>query len=84
MRRFLAVAVSMAALLAFVASSASAAAPAKFTFFDSFTFQDPSTCPASRSRNTTRSGLEWTRATYRNGVTLHRPSLRNLESCIRG
>ena len=45
MRRFLALATVAIAALAFIASAASAAAPEKVVFFDSFSFEDTWTCP---------------------------------------
>ena len=45
MRRFLAVATVAVSALFFVVSSAAAAPPAKSTSFQSFTFEDSSTCP---------------------------------------
>lgn len=45
MRRFLALATVAVGGLAFIASAASAAPPEKDVFFDSFSFEDTSTCP---------------------------------------
>jgi hypothetical protein len=45
MRRFLALATVTTAMLASIASAASAAPPTKDVFFDSFSFEDTWTCP---------------------------------------